>query len=187
MNILYLGKYSDRFKTLIEKIRPDEKQILELCFGDIKIAEYCKTQGKGWTGFDINKEFIHFAQQKGFHASYRDISTSPEFPKADLCIMVGSLYHFHEEVDDLFEKIFSSCDRLLLSEPITNLSSNKGLLGFIARKSANAGKGKEQFRYNKASFLNILDELCMRKNLIYKVLEIKRDILVSIDKQGSTK
>ena len=52
-----------------------------------------------------------------------------------------------------------SCNRFIISEPIKNLSSNPGLLGWIARKSANAGQGDEVFRFSELTLIDKINEI----------------------------
>jgi hypothetical protein len=82
--------------------------------------------------------------------------------------------------------MLSSSRKVLISEPIINLSEQKGLIGFIARRSANAGKGHEHFRYNKQSLKTALDELSNYFNFTYKIVGfIKKDIIILLEKNGT--
>jgi ubiquinone/menaquinone biosynthesis C-methylase UbiE len=66
MNVLYLGKYKQRFAPIIDQIKmlPENSKILELCFGDIVIADHCKKNRLEWIGMDINESFVRQAQKK---------------------------------------------------------------------------------------------------------------------------
>jgi hypothetical protein len=61
-----------------------------------------------------------------------------------------------------------------------NLSQKSGLLGAIARYSANAGKRHETFRFDESTFLDLLERFKMRFGFGYDVVSRKRDILVVI-------
>ena len=39
MNVLYLGRYRQRFKDITNELGPRDNNIIELCFGDIYIAD----------------------------------------------------------------------------------------------------------------------------------------------------
>ena len=55
LNILFLGCYKLRFKKVIAMIDSRlEKKVVELCFGDIYIAKWCKCNEVDYVGFDIN-------------------------------------------------------------------------------------------------------------------------------------
>jgi len=180
MNILYLFKYKQRFIDIIELISENDKSILELCFGDIHIANTCKDRGLHWHGIDINESFVKYAKNKGFEATKQDLACLNIFPTADVCIMSGSLYHFHNEIELLFLKMLKSAPKIIISEPIINLSSKKGIIGKISKKLTNAGKGNESFRFNKISIINTLEQYKNKLNFKYRIISIKKDILIEI-------
>ncbi len=65
-------------------------------------------------------------------------------------------------------------------EPSKNLSSKKGLVGLISKKSANAGKRHEIFRFNESSFKNMIDRNAEKYNFSYSIIEQKKDIIITI-------
>jgi hypothetical protein len=174
MNLLYLSGYRKRFTPIIEQIKnkPLHARILELCFGDIYIAKYCKNAHYRWKGLDLNKQFVQFAQKSGFDAEVSDITTIRAFPPADMCIMIGSFYHFHQDSFAMLDKMFKSSNTILISEPVLNLSASRGFIGFLARRAANTGKGREEFRYDKLSFLKMLEE---NSNMLNYQIELLQD------------
>lgn len=185
MNILYLGRYKRRFRPVIQQINnlPQNSSMLELCFGDVYIAQFCRQAGYRWKGLDVNNNFVKTAQRMGFDAYYEDLAKLEVFPKADVCIMMGSLYHFHPDTGSMLKKMFNASRMVVISEPVSNLSSQTGLIGFLAKRSANAGKGHEPFRYNKQTFIAMIE-----KNggvLGYHVTAVKdhgKDIIVKLQK-----
>lgn len=185
MNILYLGKYKRRFYAVIQQINnlPRNSSTLELCFGDVYIAQFCKQAGYRWRGLDVNNNFVKTAQRMGFDAYYGDLAKLEVFPHADVCIMMGSLYHFHPHTDLMLAKMLSASDSIVISEPVSNLSSQTGLIGFLAKRAANAGKGHEPFRYNRQTFIAMIE-----KNsgvLGYDITAIQdhgKDIIVKLQK-----
>lgn len=188
MNILYLGKYKQRFKPVVEEIErlPAHSNVLELCFGDIFVGEFCKQKGYRWKGIDINEHFVENAKKSGLDAYHEDISSIEVLPKSDLCLIIGSFYHFHPNTEGLLTKMFDSSNTVLLSEPVINLSSSKGIIGYFARRSANAGKGNEGFRYNESSLLTFLNQYCSKFNCkIVSVKSLGKDILVKLIKNGN--
>jgi hypothetical protein len=180
MNILYGFKYKKRFAKVIKLIRPEDKAVVELCFGDIFIAQYCRQEGKGWIGFDLNENFVKFARKNNFNAHLKDVLLLEEFPRADVIIMIGSLYHFYSTIRMLFEKICRSSRRFILSEPIINLTHQKGVLGILAKRFTNAGKGEENFRFNESSLLETLESLKKELNFNYQIVDKKRDMIIEI-------
>jgi len=185
MNLIYGGNYKQRFEKIIEIMeRVNPKLVLELCFADTIIADYCKHKNITWEGYDLNENFVKRAMRLGYHAKCQDVLLATNFKKNDLCIISGSLYHFNaDERLALVKKILASTSQLLISEPIINLSAQKGLMGYIARRSASIGKGNENFRYNEKSLKATLDELGQALNFKYTVVGfIKKDLLILIDK-----
>ena len=180
MNVLYSGRYKRRFEEVIALVGPDDRNVLELCFGDTYIAEFCRDTARTWTGLDINQDFIEFAQRKGHDARMADISSMESLPPADVCIMMGSLYHFNQNTANLFHKMLSSSNRLIISEPVRNLSSRSGVIGKMARYSANAGKGHEHFRFSRTTLISKMDEIRQEVDFTYEIISENRDILIVI-------
>ncbi|MBI5219670.1 MAG: class I SAM-dependent methyltransferase [Bacteroidia bacterium] len=180
MNLLYAFGYRQRFRDVMALISGRDKKILELCFGDIYIAEECKTKNIEWTGMDINERFVGYASGKGYNAICADLLKTDEFPTSDACIMMGSFYHFYPEVETMLVKMLRSAPKIIISEPVRNLSSAKGFIGMVSRKLSNAGKGPESFRFDEKSIVDTFNELCYKYKFTYKVISKKRDILIEI-------
>ena len=176
MNILYLGFYKRRFNNITRLISRDSKSVVEFCFGDVFIAKYCRDNGIDWIGYDLNEEFVNYAVTHEFNAIIKDILLLEDFPQCDTYIMIGSLYHFKEYSLEILTKMIKSSKQVIISEPIKNIATAKGLLGDIARKSTNAGKGSEGFRYNLSTFTELMSKL----NVNYKIVSIDKDILIEI-------
>jgi len=186
MNILYVGRYNDRFRPVIDQIKklPKNALIVELCFGDTRIAHYCRENGYKWKGIDLNRHFVERAKKLGYDAYFEDLSNMDTVPHADACVMIGSLYHFHAHVFSLLKKMLTAANQVIISEPVINLSSQHGVLGFLAKRSANTGKGEEKFRYNKSSFLSMLKQHSVPLNYsIESVGDIGKDLVVKLIKK----
>jgi hypothetical protein len=187
MNVLYTAGYKNRFEKVIlvlKKLKPS--QVVELCFADIFIAEYCKSKGIGWQGFDSNEYFVKRARSKGFNAENIDLSVISKLPKADAYVIMGSLYHFSESDNNILAKMLESSNKIIISEPIKNLSDQKGVIGWIAKKMSNAGKGDEGFRYNITTFKEMLEAESLKLNFTFTVVDFyKKDIIVVIEKNGT--
>lgn len=105
MNLLYGGKYRRRFDAVVNLIDPDATSVCELCFGDTIIADWCRANGIRWTGVDLNPHFCANARKRGHRVIAGDLF-SANLPSADVFLMVGSLYHFHGRLSQLFDKIW---------------------------------------------------------------------------------
>jgi hypothetical protein len=171
--------YKRRFQNIIDMIKDSDKRVVELCFGDTYIAKYCKENNKNWTGIDINKSFVDKAKTNGYNAIYSDIMQS-DIPKSDLCIMAGSLYHFIDSLEEVLNRMLQSANRVIISEPIKNLSNMSGILGAIAKRSANAGNGDEEKKFDEDSIISRLNEIKTKLGFEYKIISKDRDILLEI-------
>ena len=187
MNFLYFGRYKKRFAPVIDQIKdlPVNSRILELCFGDTYIAEYCKLTGFKWTGIDLNESFVAHARKSGYEAHFGDLTMVESLPMSDVCIMMGSLYHFHLQAPSMLMKMLKTSNALIVSEPVLNLSSSKGLAGFLAKRAASVGKGNEVFRYNRSSLMAMLEENADPLN--YHIASVKdhgKDLVIKLIKNG---
>lgn len=160
MSILYLGGYKDRFRNVENLLGGKlDHSVTELCFGDIYLAKWCNENKINWEGIDINDNFVRFAINQGFKARCTNLREFPVFKKSSVVIMMGSLYHFEDILPRLIDYVMQSCNRFIISEPVNNLSSNRGLIGWIAKRSANAGHGDEMFRFNELTLIDKINEI----------------------------
>jgi hypothetical protein len=179
MSLLYKGKYYKRFESVIKQI--SGRTVTEICFGDIVIAGYCKKNSIQWVGVDINEAFVKNALKKGFKAEQKDVQQLKQFPKAETCIICGSLYHFHEDPEALFIKMLACAPRIIISEPVINLSNDNGIIGKLAKASATVNGKKQTFRYTKKTLIQLLDVLSKKLQFEYSVTEqFDKDLIIVI-------
>jgi len=181
MSLLYKGNYYKRFEPITKQIKG--KKVTEICFGDTLIADYCQKHKIAWIGIDTNEVFVKNAIKKGFYAQLSDIDKMIELPKADSCIISGSLYHFHENLESLFTKMLNCSTHIIISEPVINLSNNKGIIGKLAKASANVNGKKQAFRFTEKTLLEALRLLGNKLNFEYSVVDkIEKDLIIVIKK-----
>ena len=181
MNLLYKGNYNRRFEYISKHI--SGKNVTEICFGDTIIADYCSKNKINWIGIDINEKFVKNALKKGFQAELADVQLLDKFPKADTCILSGSLYHFHENIEPLFIKMLDCSPLIIISEPVINLSNAKGIIGKLAKASATINDKKQEFRYSLDSLITELTTLGKKLNFNYKIIEqFDKDLIIVITK-----
>jgi hypothetical protein len=179
MNLLYLGRYRQRFKDITNELGPKDKNIIELCFGDIYIASYCKESARHWVGYDINEEFVNYALKHGYNAVSTDILSLESLPKADALIFAGSLYHFKENMHKIWQ-LMTGSTKIILSEPIKNITSIKNFIGKIGARASTVRNGAEAFRFDRDSLIEMLDYFQETYNFTYEIVSEKKDILVTI-------
>lgn len=184
MQLLYKGKYYRRFdpvKQMLDQINPDS--VLELCFGDLVIARYCREKNCKWYGIDKNESFIEYAIDEGFAVEKKNIDVNTKLMRTDVILMMGSLYHFHENAAELIKKMMNSADRILLSEPVKNLTSNR-LYGKIAGKFSDSGAGSENFRYTRKSLTELAAKVCADSLFSYKIVyEGEKDLILVFERK----
>ena len=185
MNVLYAGAYRRRFRDVCSLIEQEARSVCELCFGDTLVAEWCRSRGIKWTGVDLNPRFCARARAQGFDVIEGDLlALSP--PRADVFIMVGSLYHFHERLSELFDLVWSRTGTVVLSEPVRNLSSQPGPIGWWARRSANPGNREAGFRYTEDSLREALDAQRKRHTFDIRPISVQRDMLMLLHRPSTS-
>lgn len=181
MSLLYKGNYYKRFEPILKQI--SGKKVTEICFGDTVIAEYCKKNSIDWKGIDINDVFVKNALKKGLSAERNDILSIPKLPEADTCIICGSLYHFYISLESLFTKMLECAPLIIISEPVLNLSNNKGIIGKLAKASANVDGKKQAFRFTEETLLAALNNLKEKLKFEYTIVDrFEKDIIIVIKK-----
>ena len=181
MNLIYKGRYSGRFKQITAHITG--KKVTELCFGDTVIAEFCRIKGIQWKGIDINESFVKTALKRGYNAQLENIETLDHFPTADTCILSGSMYHFHESTEELFRKMLACAPMLIISEPMINLSNNKGIIGNLAKASASINGKKQVFRYTMDSLTAEMNLLSNKLNFNFRIVkQFDKDLIIVINR-----
>jgi hypothetical protein len=181
MNLLYKGYYLKRFKAVINLLK--ERNVIELCFGDTYIADHCFKNKIHWKGYDINSGFVEHAISKGYDAELSDLNTIPAFAKAEVCIITGSLYHFHSELEALLKKMLECAPRILISEPVINLSDQTGIIGKLAKRSASVEGKAQEFRYTETTLIKELESLSNKLNFTFTIRDrISKDIIIELNK-----
>lgn len=114
MNLLYFGGYRNRFRDVTDQFKETDRSVVELCFGDTYVAQYCKQKGISWTGYDLSDYFVQNAVDQGYDAHHSDILKEPFLKKADVCVMIGSLYHFEKNIGQLLSTLLSTSPTIII-------------------------------------------------------------------------
>lgn len=180
MRILYGGDYRARLRRVCELIGEQDGRVLELCFGDIGIAKHCRQRGLSWVGLDINEAFVAKAVRRGFEARQADLTAGDGLPACDVCVMMGSLYHFEPQLKELFARIKGASRRFVLSEPVRNWTHAGGLRRQLALLMTRVGGREESFRFTEESLTQTLERLKREVGFDYRVVSASRDLLVEV-------
>lgn len=181
MFLLYSGSYSKRLQILFPHIRG--KTLNELCFGDTLVAAYCRSHNIDWQGYDVNNYFVKRAVRKGYAAANADIMTLKRLNTGDTALIAGSLYHFINNGDQLFELLMLHHQRVIISEPVINLSSDGNLPGKIARFFSATGAGDASQRFNSGSLYKTIVHYAKKYNFtISESFLFKKDQIFVLDK-----
>lgn len=181
MNLLYGGAYRRRFVPVFEAIEGDK--VIEYCFGDTVLADLCRKNKIHWTGYDIQPVFVEAAKKKGYDARLADIRQLEPFPACDTAIICGSLYQFEPQLESLLTNLTNSSNRLLISEPVHNLSDRSGIIGKLAKASATVNGEAMEFRFNETALMTRLGNFAQANNYSLQVLgKFKKDILLLLKK-----
>lgn len=183
MNLLYSFHYKERFKRVIKYLSKfNPKSVKEICFGDIHIASYCQKNNISWKGYEFNPNFIDYAIRSGFNVVYSDVSKEKNFINTDVTVIMGSLYHFRDNIEDFFNIILKSTNKaFIISEPVINLSSRNDFIGKLARRLTKVRHGSHEFRYNRESLEKLIRNLSVKQKFKYQIHELfRKDLIISI-------
>ncbi len=181
MQVLYKGQYNKRYSKIFPLLKANK--ITELCFGDTVIADYCKQNNILWTGYDTNAPFVKNAKKNNFNAFEADILKIEKFETADICLIIGSFYHFHQSLEILVAKMFDAAPVVIISEPIKNLTQSKGIIGKLAKGSSDINGVAQNFRFNEATLIQKLHELSLKLNFKTEVIEkFNKDMIIRLYK-----
>jgi hypothetical protein len=182
LNILYLGQYKNRFLSITNSINiKEDKKIVELCFGDILIANWCYKNNLLWFGIDINDNFLKTAKKNHHNVQKKYIDNKIILPDNNLVIIAGSLYHFNDSIISFIDNILSQTSKLIILEPIFNLSKLK-ILNTLLKYSSNIDSKSHNFRYTEENLINIINKLDNSKFKINISKPNWKDLLIVIKK-----
>ena len=158
--LIYGRSYRYHYEALAREI--GESDLLELCCGDCQILDYYR--GRRYRGVDINPVFVAHAQRRGLDVTLCDVSTYaiPETP----CILIhNSLYQFYPRHEELINRALASAtEKLIISEPVMNLSSSPNpLIAELAKRLTSMGGSVSTKRFNRAEAEEIFQRFGARK------------------------
>ena len=165
MKRLYGTAYESRY-TQLQKLIPDNCELLELCMGDMLFYEkYLKEKNIQYSCADVNPIFVNAAKRKGINAKLMDI-LKEDIPKADYILIQGALYHSIPDQTAFIKKLFDSANKqVIISECLKNVSnSSNGLISNLAAFMSKAKAGQSKIKFTKKTLKEAFSGL--EKNIV---------------------
>ena len=150
MRMLYGSHYENRY-THLQKLVPDNCQLLELCMGDLYLYEnYLKNKNIQYSCADINPVFVKAARSKNVDSHLIDI-LKDEIPKSDYILIQGAIYHAIPNELGLIDKLLNSAAKqLIISESVSNVSnSGNKIMSVIGAALSKAKKGQSKIKFSR--------------------------------------
>ena len=171
LRLLYRNKQADRFTAIFDFCALQQfRSIVELCFADTQVADWSRKTNREWQGFDISAVAVRRACKLGYRANVSDVKKLSMLPESDASIMIGSLYQFKEDFDQVLDLMLSNSATAIISEPTTNVANSNSILNRIVGLTTRTGYGAENFRFTKQEFKTLMQAYSLRRNLEFESL-----------------
>lgn len=167
MRLLYGKHYTARYVDIAGLI-PAGSRVIDVCMGDGRLyTDFLKDKNVSYLGLDINARFVRHAQKRGIPAQVFDLNQEA-LPPSDYVVMQGSLYHFIPNEREILEKLLAATrSKLIISEPVKNLSSSSNrLVAWLARKASTTQNGKAENRFHSVNLVSLFTDFCEFKQAL---------------------
>jgi hypothetical protein len=155
MRLLYGRYFEARYAAVAEEI-PRGSMVVDVCAGDCYLyLKHLRHKEVSYLGLDISPRLVRWARRHGASAQEFDL-WKDEVPTAEIVVLQASLYQFVPHVEAIMHKLlYAARGKLVVSEPIHNLSASGGrLFGRVARYLTapnSAGEGYVGERFDRQS------------------------------------
>jgi SAM-dependent methyltransferase len=160
MGVLYGRHYAARMRAVASEV-PDGASVLECCCGPGTLYErHLRGRTTNYVGLDVNAGFVERMRRRGIDARRVDLAHDPQpLPEADVAILQASLYHFLPEPERILDRMLAAArDRVIVSEPVRNLScSQNALIARLGRRAADPGVGGHAQRFTEETLAAAMD------------------------------
>lgn len=137
LRILYGSQFRKRYLNISMYIKPGWS-VLDICCGDCYLYKFLRDRNH-YLGIDSNKRFTTWAKRSGIQTMNFDIRYC-DWPMADCVVIQGSLYQFIPNQKEILKKGLNAArKRLIVSEPVHNLSQYSLWLSRLSRLMVNPG------------------------------------------------
>jgi Methyltransferase domain len=124
MRALYGRAYDERYRVVADLV-PDGSHVVDLCCGcGYLYTEFLAKRGIAYTGVDLLPAMTRVLRQRPVQLVHGGVLDLVTLPTGDICLMLGSLYHFHPREADVLCRMAASAPRALLLEPVKNLNQS---------------------------------------------------------------
>lgn len=156
IKLSYKRFYHERYAAVGDLIA-EGSSVVDICCGDCKIWNFLRGKSVRYLGLDFNPYFVKAAREKGIDARIFDIYKD-EVPPADYLLMLGSLYQFIPQHQQVIEKLLrSKCKYLIISEAVRNYAHSRSkIVAALARMLNNPGDGVKKYRFTPDTFKEAL-------------------------------
>lgn len=133
MRMLYGRHFRARYEALAAEI-PAGAHVIDLCAGDCYLYRgFLGKKNVRYLGLELSPQFVRAAEKQGVPVKEFDVWRD-EIPSAEIVLMQASLYQFLPYAEKVVRRMLKAArGKVLIAEPIRNLSSETNMLGKISR------------------------------------------------------
>ncbi len=160
MRMLYWKNFDARYQVIANEI-PEGASVVDVCAGDAYLyTNFLIKKNIRYIALDNSPYFLRWAQKKGM--DYRKVNVFfDEIPKGDVVVMMASLYQFIPKEKEILQKLIHSAkQKLIISEPISNISSSHiRVIARIAQRLTTPFEDSGQYagkRFNEEQIISLL-------------------------------
>jgi hypothetical protein len=158
MRILYGRNYEARYRALAALI-PERASVVELCCGPGALyTRHLAAKQVRYVGLDLSPAFVRRLRAADVDARQWDVRSPQPLPSADCLLIQASLYQFVADAPAILDRMVAAArERVIVAEPIRNLSTSAGPLGRWVAKLANPGDGAPVERYTDETLADLFE------------------------------
>lgn len=157
MQVLY-GRYFDaRYQAVADEI-PAGASVVDVCAGNGYLyLKYLRFKNVRYLGLDISPQLVHWAQRHGVRMQRSNV-WADEIPIGDIIVMQASLYQFIPQADQILRKmLLAARDRVIVAEPIRNLSSSRNpLFSIVGRRLTVPARNAERYHAQRFDYRSLM-------------------------------
>jgi SAM-dependent methyltransferase len=151
MRVLYGRHHAARLAAVADVV-PQGASVLELCCGSgLLYRRHLKDRAARYTGLDYSPAFVAYVRRHGGDARRWDVRSALPLPAADVVVMQASLYQFLPDPRPVLDRMLAAArQRVIVAEPVRNLTSQHPRLRRLIGAATDAGTGTQEDRFDEA-------------------------------------